>query len=99
MKLTTNTLGDFEVVIDKNGKEVNFKYLKLLQEFQERRGLHLANKLRQARIFFSNQNMKVRLVTQLFNKSFVDAPNYCKDELKLNEFQKFSYCNICKCHQ
>lgn len=86
IKLIRNTLGDYKILIDQDGNEIDFKYLELLLKLQENKGLHLANKVRQAHIFFSNQKMKVRLATQLLSKSVSDALIYCKEKLKLSEF-------------
>lgn len=45
VKLVRNLLGEKMILYDENNNEINFKYLKLLNELQENEGLHLANKL------------------------------------------------------
>lgn len=70
-----------EILIDKGDNQIKFKFLSLLLDLQTEKGLHLANKLKQAHIFFSKQKMKVRLATQLFSKSVADALMFCKDNV------------------
>lgn len=66
-------------------------YIRLLYEIQQQKGLHLANKLNQAHVYFSKQKMKVRLATQLLSRSVVaDALQYCKDNLKMEIFRDCS---------
>lgn len=79
IKLIRNTLGEFGSLIDKDGNMINFKYLSLLLEIQSEKGLHLANKLKQAHILFSKQKMKVRLAVQLLSKSVADALSFCEE--------------------
>lgn len=79
IKLIRNTLGEYGCLIDKDGNIINFKYLSLLLDIQTEKGLHLANKLRQAHIMFTKQKMKVRLAVQLLSKSVADALSFCED--------------------
>ena len=56
--------------------------LEKLQEFEQ---LHLGNKIRNAHLYF--QQMKVKLAVQLLCKSVADALAFCREELKLKQFQ------------
>lgn len=88
LKLIRNCLGDFNVLIDKDGNNIKFEYLSLLQNISEDKGLHLGIKIRKAHIYFAKQKMKVRLAAQLFSKSVADALIFCKDILKLEQFKE-----------
>jgi len=50
-----------KVFLDFEGKEINFKYIKLLCCIQEMEGCYLANKLRKQYIFYFKQKMKMKL--------------------------------------
>lgn len=86
VKLVRNLLGEKMALYDENNNEINFKYLKLLNELQKNEGLHLANKLRTKYILFFEQKMKTKLATQLFSESVAEAILFCKEHLKLKEF-------------
>lgn len=86
VKLVRNLLGEKMVLYDENNNEINFKYLKLLNELQENEGLHLANKLRTKHILFFKQKMKTKLATQLFSESVAEAILFCKEHLQLKTF-------------
>lgn len=85
IKLIRNTLGDVGSLIDHGGDVINFKYLSLLLKLQTEKGLHLANKLKQAHILFGKQKMKVRLAVQLLSRSVADALSFCEENF--NEFK------------
>lgn len=87
LKLVRNTLGDKGFLKDGEGNTIAWQYIQLLVELQENEGCHLANKLRAAHINYKKQIMKVKLAAQLFSESVATAIEYCKDELKLEEFQ------------
>ncbi|CAH2085969.1 unnamed protein product [Euphydryas editha] len=87
IKLIRNAFGDLKVIIDREGNKIEFKYIKLLLELQEKEGLHLGTKLSKAHVEFATQKMKVRLATQLFSNSVADALEFFKYNLKLSQFQ------------
>lgn len=87
LKLIRNTLGDKGILRDGTGKSVSWQFIQLLVELQENEGCHLANKLRAAHVNYKKQIMKVKLAAQLFSESVAVAIEYCKEELKLEEFQ------------
>lgn len=73
IKLVRNAFGELKVFVDHMGRRIDFKHLELLLELQEKKGLHLANKISKAHIIFDKQKMKVKLATQLFCSSVADA--------------------------
>lgn len=87
LKLIRNTFGDFRLFYDPSGRKIDFLFLERLLALQEKEGLHLANKLSKAHIYFQKQNMKVRLATQLFSSSVADALEHCRTTLKMQEFE------------
>ena len=54
---------------------------------QEKEGLRLGNKLKLSHIQWWQQKMKVNLAAQTFSASVADAIGYCRDTLKLPQFQ------------
>ena len=60
VKLIRNTLDDKKVLINSNGKQIKWNDIQTLQEIQESKGLHAANKLKQKYIRFYENKMNVR---------------------------------------
>ena len=87
IKLVRNTLSDWKVLQDRDGKAVDWQYLTKLHALQQQEGLHLANKLRAAHIDWKPQKMKVNLAAQTLSSSVADALEYCEGKLKLPQFQ------------
>ena len=87
IKLVRNTMSDWKVLKDKDGKDIRWQYLIELEKLQESEGLHLANKLRSAHINWKPQKMKVNLAAQTLSSSIADALEYCEGKLKLPQFQ------------
>ncbi|CAB4041035.1 THAP domain-containing 9, partial, partial [Paramuricea clavata] len=87
IKLVRNTMSDWGILKDKDGKVIRWQFLVQLQELQESEGLHLANKLRSAHIKWKPQKMKVNLAAQALSSSVADALEYCEGKLKLPQFQ------------
>ena len=87
LKLIRNTLGDGGILYDKDGKTIAWAYLIELQKLQEKEGLRLGNKLKLSHIQWWQQKMKVNLAAQTFSASVADAIDYCRDTLKLEQFQ------------
>lgn len=54
-KLIRNTFGEKRKFCDTNNQIIDFSYLELLNNLQEKEGLHLGNKLRKKHIVFSNK--------------------------------------------
>lgn len=87
LKLIRNAFGELRVFYDASGRQIDFSYLELLLDVQEKEGLHLATKITKAHIAFEKQKMKVRLATQLFSSSVADALEYCRSQLSMQQFQ------------
>lgn len=87
IKLVRNTFGDKKIMIDENGKIIDYRLIIKLCELQETEGLHLANKLRRQHIQFFKQKMKVKLATQLLSRSVAESLIFCKDKLNLEDFK------------
>ena len=87
LKLVRNTLGDGDILMDKNGNKIYWQFVANLQKLQEEEGLRLGNKLKLAHIQCRQQKLKVNLAAQLFSSSVADAIDYCRTVLKLKQFQ------------
>ena len=87
IKLVRNTMSDWKVLKDRDGKDIKWQYLVELGKLQESEGLRLANKLRSAHINWKPQKMKVNLAAQALSSSVADALEYCEGKLKLPQFQ------------
>ena len=88
MKLTRNTLGDYQTLIDVEGKKVKWELIKNLQKLQEQEKLHVANKLSKAHIDYSKNKMKVKFATQTLSRSVSNALLFCSKDLNLEEFSE-----------
>ncbi len=78
IKLVRNTMSEWKILKDKDGKVINWQFLVQLQEFQESEGLRLANKLRSNHINWKLQKMKVNLAAQALSSSVADTLEYCE---------------------
>lgn len=87
LKLVRKTLAANWFFTDMNGHTISWKYLILLVEKQDEKGLHLAIKIRRKHINFTNEKMKVRLTAQTFSSSIANALKTCEEDLKLIQFQ------------
>lgn len=52
---------------------ITWNYLKELVSVQNFEKLHVANKIRNRHVYFSNEKMKVNLVSQALSNTVVDA--------------------------
>ena len=86
LKLVRNAFSHLEVLIDKDGNEVKWSYIKALHELQEETGLRAGNKLRQDHIDWHKQKMKVNLAAQTLSTSVADAIDCCREKLDLPQF-------------
>lgn len=87
IKLIRNALGVLRILNVTGGSQIRWCYIEDLHKQQEREGLHLANKLRQAHVNFKKQIMKVKLASQVFSDSVADALEFCNETLKLKNFE------------
>ena len=87
LKLLPNSFATCGLLRDVEGNIIRWQYLEYLHQIQEKEGLHLANKLRQSHMYWQAQKMKVKLTAQTLSKSVADALEYCRDVLRLPEFE------------
>ena len=71
----------------KNGDVIDWTYIERLYELQSREHLKCANKLFCAHIFFQNNKTKVKYAAQLLSRSVSLSLKYCRENLKLEQFQ------------
>lgn len=90
IKLVRNYLQAYGNIVDGNGNVISWSHLENLQKLQESEHFHLANKLRKHHISFNNQKMKVKLATQLLSKSVAISLDFCREKLKIADFEKSS---------
>ena len=78
LKLARNTLGKFKQL--KCGDEIiDWNYIVLLNNYQERLGLKFANKLSKTHVYYKNNKMKVKLAAQTLSSSVADALEMLRD--------------------
>lgn len=87
LKLLRNTLGDYKTLLDDKSNTINWNNFENLVNVQTSQGLHLANRLRTHHIDYKTNKMKTALAAQTFSKSVATSLSYCKDSLKLKEFE------------
>lgn len=69
------------------GKQINWDFIKNLQEFQENEELHAGNKLRKRHILWTKEKMKVSLAVQTLSNSVATALDWLNHEIKIKKFE------------
>ena len=87
-KTVRNCFGEKKILVDKDGNQVNWDYVKCLHDFQEKEEIHLANKLRVGHITWMKKKMNVKLAAQHLSKSVATSLEYCLEE-KIHGFEGF----------
>ena len=87
LKLIRNSFEHGIIFKTEEGDVIRWQYLVDLVKLQDKEGLRLGNKLTWRHINFKQQKMKVKLAAQLFSKGVADALKYCREEIKLPEFE------------
>ena len=87
IKNVRNAWKHHRILVNSKGQEINWNYLVKLVHLQEHEHLNCANKLRNLHINFEPQKMSVKLATQLFSRSVAKALEFCRETLKLTDFQ------------
>lgn len=87
IKLIRNAFEYYGEFKDAEQNTIQWSHIELLHRLQEEEMFHAANKLRSEHLLFKKNIMKVKLATQLFSRSVAIALQFCKNTLKLNEFQ------------
>lgn len=78
VKLVRNAFCMMKTFVDNEGNTILWHYIEMLHNMQEKKGLHLANKLRAAHIRWQKQPMKVGLAAQIPSCSAADALAECR---------------------
>jgi hypothetical protein len=86
VKLISNTLADWHILVDEDGRKIKWEFFKTLVDLQQTEVLHAANKLTQRHIIFRQEIMKVRLAVQIFSRRVADALHFCNKDLNLKSF-------------
>lgn len=63
----------FKALLDKNDNLIDWRYIEQLSKIQNNVGFKLANKLSSSHIYWRNNSMKIKLVTQTLSSSVADA--------------------------
>ena len=87
IKLVRNTFSDLGEMKDGDGETIQWCFIARLYELQSMELCHLANKITRNHVFWQNLKMKVKLAIQVFSRSTADAIDYCREVLKLSQFQ------------
>ena len=87
LKLLLNSFATSGLLKDAEGNIISWQYLEYLHQIQEKEGLHLINKLSQSHMCLQAQKMKVKLAALTLSESVADALEYCRDSLRLLEFE------------
>ena len=87
LKLLRTTFATCGLLKDGRGKIIRWQCLEELHQLQERKGLHLANKLKFTHLCWQSQKMKVKLADQTLSSGVADTLEVCRDFLDLAEFR------------
>ena len=87
LKLLPNSFADGGIFKTPDSQTIKWQYIEELNNLQEREGLRLGNKLKNAHMDWRKQKMKVNLAAQVFSVSVADALQYCNEGLKLPQFR------------
>ena len=87
LKLVRNCLGQFKILKDSEGNNIEWRFIENLVDLQETEGLRAGNRVRRAHIDFLKMKMKLLLAAQTFSNSTADVIKFCDKNLRLPEFQ------------
>jgi len=95
LKLVRNTLGEKKVIINPVGEQIKWHHIETLQNIQETKGLHAANKLKKNHINYFENKMSVRLAVQTLSSSVSSSLLFCKRlNLIPNAKQTADFCKL-----
>ena len=86
LKLVRNCFATCELLKNRDGGIIKWLYIDQLQKLQHDEGLHLANKLRKAKLQWQSQKKKVNLATPTLSSSVADAMEFCSQDIKIAAF-------------
>ena len=87
IKNVRNAFAHFKVLKDGNGNKIEWRFIAELYYVQQKSTFHLANRLTYNHVYFESQKMKAKLAIQVFSRSTADAIDYCREKLKLRQFE------------
>ena len=87
IKLVRNAWQFRKSLKNDKGELIEWRYLVELYNVQSREGLKSANKLSHTHIYFHNNKMKVKYAVQLLSRSVALSLRFCREDLKLPQFQ------------
>lgn len=87
LKLLRNYLALKGPLFDKDLCVIDWRFIKLLNDYQYAEGMHCACKIKNRHVHFSNEKMKVFLAAQVLSSSTSLALTYIEKDLKVDEFQ------------
>jgi len=77
IQLVRNTVGDKKVLINNEGSTIKWNYIKELQNIQESKDMHAANKSKKTPINYYENKMNVRLAVQTLIASIYSGLLFC----------------------
>ena len=87
VKLVRNAFGDLKKFTNAKGETISWEYIEKLHYLQLKEGVHCGNKLTQKHIDWKKDPMKVQYAVQTLSKSVSTAIAFCRDKLKLADFE------------
>ncbi|KYN20001.1 THAP domain-containing protein 9, partial [Trachymyrmex cornetzi] len=86
IKLIRNTYDTKRNIHDSSENKIEWRYIVNLIELQEREGLHTAVKINRRHLNWQREKMNVQLAVQIFSNSVANAIDFCRIDLKLQQF-------------
>ena len=87
IKLVRNAWHFHKCIKNSKSELIKWCYIEYLYQLQNTEHLKCANKLNANHIYFNNVKMKVKFATQIFSRSVALSLKFCREELKLPQFQ------------
>ncbi len=86
LKLVRNVLGRHDL-IDLDRREISWRFIQALHKIQSSEGLRAGTRLGKAHIEWERSKVRVKLAAQTLSRSVADAIDFCREDLKLPEFE------------
>ena len=87
LKLTRSALGDCEVLVDGDGNQIKWDYIRQLHILQTSSEFHFANMLRKHHIEYWKNRMNVRFAAQVLSRRTANSLMFACQDLKLLHFK------------
>lgn len=88
VKLIRNLLSDLAVLkIKGSDKTIEWKFVERVLAIQEQEGLRSGNKINHNHVQWEDHKLKFIYAKQVLSRSMADSIDYCRDDIKLEEFQ------------